>query len=589
MMATHHARGGTCRAPLAAQAGRSIRTITLALFFASTGALAAHGQTVTPLLPDSVADHVVAFYNRIGTTRLSGDAHIGAGTAMRGDVAVLGGTLTLDGVVEGDVVVINGGFVVRGVAARVDGSVTVVGGEARSASAADAPPPPLADVIAGGVNVYREPLRFRYQDGGIARVVTDETRGLSAGRDFAFGRTDIMVAAHGAYNRVEGLPIAVGPRIRFAGPHPTTARALVIARTATAADLELHRFGYDLRAEQLVAPELGLTVGARLYSEVAAIESWGLSDRESALATFVLRQDFRDHYEREGWSLYARLARPGSRYHVDIAYRDEEHVSTPAADPFTLIRRSSDWRPQTAVAEGALRSIVVGGTWDTRNEERDPSAGWLIHAEIEHGLGGSLDDRGMTDPSAPDVVASARTGYRTAEFDVRRYARLSPYARLGLRVFGAGSLDARSLPPQRQHTLGGEGSLPGYRAFEFDCGARMSTVELRGRTFHPYYGCDQVVLVQLEYQAGFPFARRLAEAAGLAGSVGQLVRWVAFFDAGRAWIEPDARHGRHGGGDDFSADAGVGLRVGPLGAYWAVPLSGRGQGFNFFVRLGPRI
>jgi hypothetical protein len=44
-----------------------------------------------------------------------------------------------------------------------------------------------------------------------------------------------------------------------------------------------------------------------------------------------------------------------------------------------------------------------------------------------------------------------------------------------------------------------------------------------------------------------------------------------------------------GGDDDFSADAGVGLRVGPAGIYWAVPLSGRGQGVNFFVRTGPRI
>jgi outer membrane protein assembly factor BamA len=114
-------------------------------------------------------------------------------------------------------------------------------------------------------------------------------------------------------------------------------------------------------------------------------------------------------------------------------------------------------------------------------------------------------------------------------------------------------------------------------------------VQLRGRDAHPYYGCDRIALVQMEYQANFPFARRLAEGVGLSAAVGSLVRWVAFFDAGRAWTEPGSADGRPGGNDDFSADAGLGLRVGPLGVYWAAPLSGRGQGFNFFVRLGPRI
>jgi outer membrane protein assembly factor BamA len=124
---------------------------------------------------------------------------------------------------------------------------------------------------------------------------------------------------------------------------------------------------------------------------------------------------------------------------------------------------------------------------------------------------------------------------------------------------------------------------------QFDCGARDNVVTLDGREFHPYYGCDRVALVQLEYQANFPYARRLAESAGIAASIGHNVRWVAFFDAGRAWIEPAARAGRPGGDTDFSADAGLGLRLGPLGLYFAVPLSGRGQDLNFFVRLGPRI
>lgn len=535
------------------------------------------------VLPDSVAARLIAFHNSETTTRLGADAHIASGTTVRGGVALVDGTLTIDGNVEGDVVVINGDLVIRD-GARVAGSVTVTGGQARVEG---------SGAVSGTVTTYREQLPYRYTDAGIAHAPAAE-EGLAAGRDFGFGRTDLLIASHGAYNRAEGLPLAIGPRLRFAGAYPTTARALMIIRTATtseaASDLDLDRIGYEVAVEQAIAPGAGLVVGALAYSQVDAIESWGTADRESALSTFVLHRDLRDHYERYGWSLYARLQRPGSRYRAELAYRDEHHRAVPAADPFALFYRSRDWRPEPSIGEGELRLLAADVAYDTRNEVRDPSAGWHVRAGIEKGLSGSLDNAGAFDPELLTVLRRpVRADFATMQADVRRYARLSPYARLAVRVAGAGSLDGRALPPQRQHALGGEGSLPGYRLFEFDCGARINTVDMRGDRYHPYYGCDQVALIQVEYQAGFPFARRLAREIGITRSVGQLVRWVAFFDAGRAWNEPGAHDGRSGGNDDFSADGGLGLRVGPLGMYWAVPLSGGRDGLNFFIRLGPRI
>jgi hypothetical protein len=540
----------------------------------------AHGQVATsPLLPDTAAERIVAFYNSETTTRLTGEARIGPGTAMRGGIAVLNGTLVIEGNVEGDVIVINGDLDVRA-GGRIGGMATVTGGDARIAERA----------VVGSVVVFREPLRYRYDGNLIAYIPPEMELGLAAGFDFAFGRTDILVASHGPYNRIEGLPIAVGPRVRFGGRYPTTARATLILRTASADEIDPRRLGFDVRAEQLVAPDLGLTLGARLYSEVAHIETSGVGDREAALSTFIFHRDYRDWYEREGWSVHARLAQPGAAWTLRVEYRDEEHETRATADPFTIFDNNAAWRPQPSIAEGALRTVGAVATYDTRNEPRDPSTGWLAHIELERGLGGGIANEAVVSPiSSPSEPVPARSGFFTANIDVRRYARLSPYTRLNLRVVGAGSLDARALPPQRQHALGGEGSLPGYTLMQFDCGARATAVDLGGRTFFPYYGCDRLALVQLEYQANFPYARRLAEAAGIASSFGHYVRWVAFFDAGRAWIEPAARAGRPGGDTDFSADAGLGLRLGPLGIYWAVPLSGRGQDFNFFVRLGPRI
>jgi hypothetical protein len=548
--------------------------LTAALLAVLPGAAAAQ-RTSSALLPDSAAARVVAFYNLEPTTRLVGEARIGSGTALRGGVAVLAGGLVVDGVVEGDVVVINGDLDVRA-GGRIGGSATVTGGDVRIAPGA---------TIAGPVHVYREPLRYRQHAAGITYVPAELEPGLAAGFDLPFGRTDLLVATHGPYNRVEGLPVAVGPRIRFGGAYPTTARAIVIVRTARASELEPRRIGYDLRAEQVAAPAAGVAVGARLYSEIASIEDWTLSDREAALAAFVLHRDYRDYYQRRGWSVYGRLARPGVPYTVQLEYRDEEHVSRAAANPLTILDNRGPWRPQPVIAEGTLRSVGVSTHYDTRNEDRDPSAGWRIRAELERGLGSGSATRA----ASPGIAPGAPGDFLAAHVDLRRYARLTPYSRLAVRVLGAGSLDARPLPPQRQHVLGGEGSLPGYRLLEFDCGARETTVTLRGESFHPYYGCDRLALVQLEYQANFPFARRLAESAGVGSAVGSLVRWVAFFDAGRAWTDAAALGDRLHGSADFSADAGLGLRVGPVGLYLATPLSGRGQGANVFLRLGPRI
>ncbi|HEX2166356.1 MAG TPA: hypothetical protein VHG09_03865, partial [Longimicrobiales bacterium] len=383
----------------------------------AAAAPAAAQQITASLLPDTAAERLVEFHNMETTTRLSGDARIGPGTVMRGGVAVLGGSLTVEGAVDGDVVVINGDLLVLP-GGSIAGRATVAGGEV-----AITPP----GSIAGVVRVYREPLRYRHLDGVIAYVPPDLEEGLSTGRDFAFGRTEIQASSYGAYNRAEGLPVAAGPLVRFGGTHPINARALLIARTAVPRGLDRKRLGYDVRVEQLTGPDLGLSLGARLISVIAPIEEWGLTDRESALATFVLHNDYRDHYEREGWSVYARLARPGTPWTLQLEYMDEEHERTPIANPVVLFRTDTGWRPEASIAEGALRSLTASLRYDTRNEERDPSAGWLIDARLEQGLGGTLINHGSFDQETRATVSrTASSSFLTGHVDLRRYARLSP-------------------------------------------------------------------------------------------------------------------------------------------------------------------
>ncbi len=572
----------------------AFRTATaLLLLAAARGAAPAAAQDAATQLPDSIATRVVAFYNEPGTIRLAGESTLPAGAVVTGNVAVLGGPFILGGRIDGDVLVINGDLrLQRG--AEVTGHVIVVGGGVNGAG--------LARIV-GGIEEYREPLRFRQEASGLVHAPLVDT-GITAGRDFPFGRTDLLIAARHDYNRVEGLPIEIGPRIRFGRINPTVFEALAIYRSSAGVRIDPDRMGFSLRLEQFLAGGRTARIGLRAYSDITAIESRGLAERENSLSTFVLHKDLRDTFERRGIAAWFRYARAGWPHDLTLEYRDESNRSVAPGSPWSLFDNDQPWRPEPLIAEGRIRSLTGRFVYDTRNEVADPAAGWLIAAEVEQGLHGNLRRPEAVNLAGDTIPPTrARELFTHASFDLRRYVRLGPGSRMAFRAYAAGSPNGLGLPAQRQHTLGGEGSLPGYATFAFDCNARNTEWTSSGQLFYPNYGCSRVALVQLEYQAAFPFLARQFGALGRSFDLEHLVRWVVFFDAGRAWNEPEALDGQGDGpglpsqgppftglgARDFAADAGFGVRIGPVGIYWAVPLSSAGQGVNFFIRLGPRI
>ena len=144
--------------------------------------------------------------------------------------------------------------------------------------------------------------------------------------------------------------------------------------------------------------------------------------------------------------------------------------------------------------------------------------------------------------------------------------------------------------PRLDHMLGGEGTLPGFDLFQLDCGARdVAFTEDESEPLFLYYGCDRAVLGQLMVERTLPFIRPLGRSLGLDFDFGHEPALALFADVGRAWIEDGALRGRESGDASFAFDAGVGVRLGRIGFYWAVPLSDDDGGANFFVRIGPRI
>jgi hypothetical protein len=233
---------------------------------------------------------------------------------------------------------------------------------------------------------------------------------------------------------------------------------------------------------------------------------------------------------------------------------------------------------------------------DTRSERLDPAAGWYLGVELEQALSSTLERVGtvpvavpLPPGGSPPGAAEAFGRFTRLRVDLRRYNRISPTSRLNLRLTGGGALTERGLPPQRQHALGGEGTLPGFPLLRLDCGARALVVERADRPaggprYYPAYGCDRFALGQVEYRSDLPVRLPAERLGGIVGP-DAVASWVAFVDAAAGWSRGDPLPNER-----VALDVGVGLLWGRIGLYGAVPFGARSGegGANLFVRLVPR-
>ncbi len=552
-------------------------------------------------LPSDVALQVVNFFNADSTVRLTGDTRIPAAGGVEGDVAVLGGPVTVAGRIGGSLVVVNGDLALeRG--AVVGGDVLVVGGTVTGASDAS---------VRGQVRSYRDPLPYRRRGGELVYAPTRGPRPPAWIEQIGWGESDhgnragMLLALAGTYNRIEGLPILFGPRADLHVSEATRfqADALAIFRTS---DISFNTgdIGYRAHGELIFGgPGRGFSVGVRGYDVVAPVEPWPLKEFEVGWASFLFHRDYRDYFERHGGGLYAtwRFSREAS---ATAEYRDERESSLEARTPWTVFRTDEEWRVNPAITDGKYRSVIGSVRLDTRNDRGTPSSGWLVSGEYEVGQGTDIGGQpsvlycgAVAGPCTPPPTAGSNLNYQRLGFDARRYLRLSPTGRLNLRLAGGGWTGGDPLPLQRRMALGFPDPLPGYgfRQFSCDPGALPGQPAL----------CDRALVLQTEFRThlGLDFGPKWAGDWGGGGSDEEYEPFhvsgpdlVVFADAGRAWsvsrpgvsgpdvIPPD----RLPALSSFKTDVGVGLDFGPLGFYLAKPLDQANRAVTFTLRMGRR-
>jgi hypothetical protein len=550
---------------------------------------------VPPGLDVEVARDIAALYNQPAAMRVSGRLDIAAGQIVSGNVAVLRGPVEIAGRVTGHVIVINGDLTLTQ-GARIDGTVVVVGGYLEGIQRA---------TIGGAVQHHRDPLRFREEDERIIAepnqtgTVEDESWVERWRRRRRDSDSKLTLTTGGTYNRVEGLAVYGGPNIRHATSWgEVRVEAYGIMRSADHFEWTSYNVGHDVSARIAFGRAGTVAIGARAFDVVDPFETWSLRDAEVGLAAFFMHRDYRDYWARHGGSGFLEF-RFGEAFSVTPSYSEEKWGSIPQRDPFTLFRGGEEWRPNPVIDEGRFRLGNVRFAYDTRTDVDDPSSGWHVVADLEHGRSAAAQLAAMPSDVRPPATEPVSVRYTRYFLDARRYNRVSPESQLNLRIVVGGWLDGDELPLQRRFALGGPGDLSGY---DFRSPPANDVLLCGGTALAGAPGlCERMAFAQIEYRGAL--ALRFSGEGGFdeeedkrnwAWNFSRKGEWVVFVDAGRGWLV-GARSGdlQYPSGDfpplsTFRTDVGAGLDFDLIGFFVAKSVSDAKTPAQFVVRFRHR-
>jgi hypothetical protein len=551
----------------------------------------------TRSLPREVAEEIARTWNGGNTLRSVGALDIPFDRTVTSDIVVVDGPLTIAGRITGKVMAVNADVIFRP-GSTIDGSLLVVGGRVDGRDAA---------TVTGDIRIYSERASYRAIEVRGASDEEDERWWRRRERWRSRSWSDLRLVSARTYNRVEGLPVLVGPAFgQDLGWGRLTVDALGIIRSADDFSWNSDNVGHTLKGELRFGNRGGIRIGGRHFDVVDAVESWHLSDSEVGLASFFLHRDYRDYFDRHGATVYGALF-AGSDFDVTVGYSDQRWGARSTHDPFTLFRNQQGWRLNPALDEGRFHLVNAMLRYDSRNDESDPWSGWYVVADYEWGTG-TISTYGPTSPLVRDLTVGGETEYDRLFIDLRRYNRVSPDGQLNMRLVVGGWLSGDELPLQRRLSVGGPGTLPGFDfrrlhgtedrltcAQGLEVGTTGSFVD--PRSFGSPAQCERMALAQIEYRGDIridPFGVFDEERGRRRRGWGRGAQWVVFADAGRGWLvgprvgSIQYPKGKMPNFDSFESDVGIGLQLDELGLFVAKSLSGPDQPANFFVRLRSR-
>lgn len=431
---------------------------------------------------------------------------------------------------------------------------------------------------------------------------SDTTRADSVTSHWSYPHRNagIRVTSTGTYNRVEGLPVLIGPWIRDTiGNVAIRADVLGILRSADSFHWDAENVGHSvtLAARQVAPDGRGWDLNLSSFDVVDAIEPWQMSAGESGLSTFFFHRDYRDYFGRHGAKASAGFLM-SARSSVRVSVSNERWSSRDARDAFTIWKNGAGFRANPLVDNGRFRIATAQARLDSRNSPESPATGYDLLAEYELGSGRIVDPGTIS--SFARTTAAGHITYGRLFLDLRDYARISPATQINARLVLGGWLHGGPLPVQRRLSVGGVATLPGYDFRDATLPGRDVSQCNSGGPAPPGLPaqCDRVALAQLEYRTELHahFLDVMNSRAIRIRDVGLTVKPAAviFADAGRGWLVGNNPGGlRYGSGSipsfgSFRTDVGVGLDLDLFGVYVAKAVSDSKEPANVFVRVRRR-
>ena len=208
-----------------------------------------------------------------------------------------------------------------------------------------------------------------------------------------------------------------------------------------------HQFGFNNKL---------LEFGIEGHSLTDSRDQWIIGAGENTLAAFFLRDDYRDYYEREGFSIWTGLYKKWklSDMQFQIAFLNDQYGSLSKNANWSVFGTHKTFRENPFVDEGKSKSILATFKFHSTNSRRIFMTGWSISASAEvagRALGGIFD-------------------FNSYHFDIRRYQGLNRYSNFNIRLRAASATG--DAPYQKIFELGGFGTIPAFSFKEFS-GNRM--------------------------------------------------------------------------------------------------------------------
>jgi cytoskeletal protein CcmA (bactofilin family) len=378
----------------------------------------------------------------------NGNTEIAQNDTVQGDLVVKNGTLIVRGLVNGDILVVNGDIELKNTS-RILGNVRAMNGG-------------ISKDDGAYVEGFTEQSTTNTNSKKYRRKTTYRTKYSYSFKPYFWNSENVFDDNFlFRYNRVEGLFLGIGSEKKF---YWDGSKA-ISGYGSFGYGFTSHKWRMQLGLDRQFATsdETIYEFGGEAHSLTDTKDEWIMALSENNLAALLFREDFRDYYQREGYSLHtARYTKDGDvSTMIDIRFLNDRYASLNTGAEWAVFGGNS-FRPNPLVNAGTMKSVTFSAGLSTVEKYRYHSEGWNLYARGEYGgneLGGDFD-------------------FTQAMIDIRRFQPISDDDQLNVRI-RAGALEGTPIA-QKDFQLGGANTLPAYGFKEFS-GNRMLLANLEYR------------------------------------------------------------------------------------------------------------